>query len=201
MCRLLETIKIKENRIYNIDVHNSRCNLSRRSLFHCQDEIDLRDHIDLQKVSSKKAFIKCRISYREIVESVAYLPYELPRINSLKTVGADDLEYAYKYENREALAALVRQKGECDEVIILKKGYVTDTSFSNLVFYDGSKYRTPARPLLAGTKRAVLLETGKITTAEIKLMDFKFFQYVFLINSMIDLEDRIGVAVEKIIVA
>ena len=41
MCLLIETIKIENNKIYNINYHNLRMNKARKDLFNSKDFIDL----------------------------------------------------------------------------------------------------------------------------------------------------------------
>ncbi len=109
----------------------------------------------------------------------------------MKVVGCDSIEYNYKYENRECLNELLELKQNCDDILIVKNKKITDTSFSNIVFFDGKKWITPSTPLLKGTKREKLLSDGKIVQNEIKLNDLKYFQKAALINSMLDLEDNV----------
>jgi 4-amino-4-deoxychorismate lyase len=101
----------------------------------------------------------------------------------------DEIEYSYKYENRERLNELKERRQDCDEIMIVKNGCITDTSFSNLVFYDGKKYLTPAQPLLNGTKRKLLLQQGWISEATIKPEDLNNFQHCGLINAMLNKDD------------
>ena len=63
---------------------------------------------------------------------------------------------------------------------------MTDTSFTNLAIYDGTDWLTPKHPLLAGTKRAWLLQRGIIREADITLADLLKAPKVSLFNSMID---------------
>jgi 4-amino-4-deoxychorismate lyase len=101
----------------------------------------------------------------------------------------DEIEYSYKYENRDRLNVLKESRQDCDEIIIVKNGCITDTSFSNLVFYDGKKYLTPAQPLLNGTKRKLLLQQNWISEATIKPEDLNNFHHCGLINAMLHKDD------------
>ncbi|MBK8371293.1 MAG: hypothetical protein IPL20_08025 [Saprospiraceae bacterium] len=47
---------------------------------------------------------------------------------------ADDIEYPYKWVERPELDEVFRQKGNADEIIIIRKGWVTDAYYYNLVF-------------------------------------------------------------------
>jgi 4-amino-4-deoxychorismate lyase len=78
-------------------------------------------------------------------------------IESLKLVEDNTISYRHKYSDRSHLLELMNMRGDCDDILIVKDGYITDTSFSNIVFFDGDKWVTPARPLLRGTMRESLL--------------------------------------------
>jgi len=78
--------------------------------------------------------------------------------------------------------------------LIVKNGEVTDASFANIVFYDGKKWVTPKNPLLQGTQRAWLLDSGMITEAIITPGDLPGFIEARIINSMIRFEDEKKVA-------
>ena len=82
------------------------------------------------------------------------------------------------------------QKGDSDEIIIVKHGLLTDTSFTNLAIYDGDRWITPKRPLLLGTKRAALLDKGIIQEADITLNDLQNAVKVSLFNAMIEFGER-----------
>ena len=95
---------------------------------------------------------KARVVYGEQgVELVEYAPYSIRQIHSLKVVCDDDIEYNYKSTDRSRLNALVEKKGCCDEIVIIKNGLVTDTSFTNIAIYDGTSWLTPLSLLPVAT--------------------------------------------------
>lgn len=196
MSRLIETLKIKEGEVYNIDFHNRRMNSARRKLFGCKDEIDLSGEL---RAAPSQGLIKCRVLYDSTIHEIQFIPYVLPVIHSLQVVRNGQIEYPFKYENRKALEALFEQKKQSDDMLIIKNGQATDTYFCNVVFEksDGLLY-TPANCLLKGTKRQQLLELGKIKERPIKETDIPGYERVYLINALIDLEDRISVEMDKV---
>ena len=107
-------------------------------------------------------------------------------INSLQVVENDTIVYDYKCTDRSRLNALVAQKGNCDDIIIVKHGLLTDTSFTNLAIYDGKHWVTPKHPLLHGTKRAELLDKKIIREADITLEDLRNTNKISLFNAMIE---------------
>lgn len=177
---LLETIKIEDGAIHNLGYHQHRCNKSRQILFDCHDTLDLSSFID----APKKGLYRCRILYGEVLHSIEYIPYTPKEIQKVKIVSSD-IEYSLKYANRDALNALLESNKEVDEVIIEKKGYLTDTTISNIAFFDGEQWVTPVKPLLEGTMRARLIDEGFLQTKEIKKEDLQNYSQVALMNAMI----------------
>lgn len=143
-------------------------------------------------------FYKARVVYGEQgVEAVEYAPYFIRNINSLQVVADDTITYGYKSTDRSCLNALVAQKGNCDDIIIVKHGLLTDTSFTNLAIFDGKHWVTPRHPLLPGTKRAALLDKGMIQKADITLEDLRNANKVSLFNAMIEFGE-IEIAIENV---
>ena len=103
-------------------------------------------------------------------------------------VSADDLDYTYKYSKREKLESLFALRGACDDVLIVRKGLITDSSYANVVFFDGGQWWTPKVPLLEGTCRARLLADGQIKAAALRVEDVKPFKGLKLINALRDMD-------------
>jgi len=198
MCRLLETIKIKDGVMQNVFLHNQRMNNSRLMLFGKDNFINLKEEIDLEDDDFDGIF-KCRVLYSNAIEIIEILPYQIKKINSLKMVFNDSISYAHKFEDRKDISNLYLKKENCDDVLIIKDGFVTDTSYCNIVFDTGTKLITPSTPLLKGVKRQQLLNEKIIEEQEIKHTDIKLFNKAFLINSMFDLDDKMEIAVKNII--
>ncbi len=177
---LLETIRIEGGKIHNLGYHQQRCNKSRQILFDSHDVLDLSSCID----APKTGVYRCRILYAERLHSIEYIPYTPKEIDSLKIVSSD-IEYSLKYANRDALNALLESNKDVDDVIIEKEGYLTDTTISNIAFFDGEHWVTPAKPLLEGTMRAKLLDEGFLQLKEIKKEDLQNYSQVALMNAMI----------------
>ncbi len=178
---LLETIRIEEGKAHNLHYHQARFDRSRKALFRATTSIELQKHI----VPPKEGLYRCRILYMEDIESVEYLPYTPKTVNRLKVVRNDTLEYRYKYADRTPLDAMLEAHPDADEIIIEQNGLLTDTTIANIAFYDGSRWLTPKTPLLEGTMRASLLESGKLRKADIRAHDIARYTHVALMNAMI----------------
>jgi len=177
---LLETIKIEEGKIHNLRYHQARCDKSRQKLFNATDILDLSSSIK----APHTGLYRCRILYTEVLHSIEYIPYTPKKIETLKIVPSN-IEYDLKYANRDALNALLESNKGVDEVIIEKDGCLTDTTISNVAFFDGKQWFTPDKPLLEGTMRAKLIDDGFLHTKEIKQKELSNYSQVALINAMI----------------
>ena len=152
MCLLLETIKIVEHNLINLEYHQQRVNRSIRDLFNKNARINLAGEIKVPDYLGKGLY-KCRVIYNIEIKKAEYIPYKQPGITTLKLVTCNDLDYSYKFENRQAITELLELKGRCDDILILKNDLITDTLFCNIIFSDGNNWITPSKPLLKGTQR------------------------------------------------
>lgn len=190
--QFVETIKIKDGEAQAIVYHQERMERTLRHFF--PSLCNATSMPSLEKLVAPTAdmdFYKARVVYGEQgVKDITYAAYAMREISSLQVVENDAITYDYKSTDRSSLNALVAQKGDCDEIIIVKHGLLTDTSFTNLAIYDGKHWITPKRPLLLGTKRAALLDKGIIQEADITLNDLRNAVKVSLFNAMIEFGER-----------
>ncbi len=192
----LETIKVANKCFYNLEAHERRMNITRRLLYGARDTIVLEQVLNQEK-NIPDVLSKCRILYDRTIHTIEFIPYKLPHISTLRCIEANELEYTYKYADRKLFDALKNQCAE-NEILIIKNGYVTDTSFSNIALYDGHQWITPSTPLLRGTKREQLLREKKIFEKLVPYEDLFKYKLVALINAMIDLEDQCWIPIEKV---
>ena len=196
--QFFESIKIEGNQLSNLDYHQKRMDRTRLEVLGLETPVELKKSIIIPKGLSGQ-LVKCRVVYSETIEKIEFEPYFLKKIKSLKIVVDNGIGYNYKYSDRKKLNLLLSQKGNCDEILIVKNGLITDTSFSNVVFFDGKNYVTPTLPLLKGTKRQSLLDKGIVSEADIKVSDLKNFQSAFLINAMLELDEAVGIKIDNIV--
>jgi 4-amino-4-deoxychorismate lyase len=185
MFPLLETIKVENGDLKNLSFHQERMDRSRFGFLGLMDSIDLKSTINVPEFAQQGIY-KCRVVYGKTIGKVEFIPYHYRMIKTLKVVEDDEIDYSFKYSDRSPLEKLLLQKGNCDDIVIIKKGLVTDTSYANIVFFDGTKWVTPEQPLLKGTKREFLLKSGKIKSKEIKPEDIYKFSKFGLINAMLE---------------
>ncbi|GAB4259970.1 MAG: aminotransferase class IV family protein [Saprospiraceae bacterium] len=183
---LLETIRICRRKAENLPWHQQRLERSQKALFGQAGGIVLQE-LELPGWLGPGLY-KCRILYDTQIRQLEFQPYFPKEIQTVALVRNNDISYPHKFADRRQLYELLKFSG-ADEIIIAKNGLITDSSFSNLAFSDGSKWFTPATPLLAGTCRARLIEEGRLTLAEIKIEDLPSFKSFKLINAMLPLDE------------
>ncbi len=188
MCRLFEVIKIQNRKLQNIGYHNNRMNQALTTVLGCKETISLEKEIRIPNNLNNQVH-KCRVIYTSKIGKIEFETYQARTINSLKIVTHNTIDYSVKYFNRKIINDLFEQRGNCDDILIIKNGFITDVSYANIVFWDGSKWITPITPLLHGTKRQKLIVEKKIFEKEIKVNDLQSFEKARIINAMIDLED------------
>lgn len=197
MCQLFESIKIKDGKAFHVELHQKRMDRSVKEIFKTINSINLAGVLKAQEIPQCGLF-KCRIVYDEILRSVEFVPYTQKSIRTLGLVNADDLEYDFKFSDRKRFNDLISENLNVDEIFILKNGFVTDSSYTNLVFWNGEEWHTPDRPLLKGIQREYLLSQKVIKEIEIRSTDLKKYQKVGLINAMMDFEDMPVIAIENV---
>lgn len=197
MSPLLESLKLKNGIIQNLNYHQRRLNRSMEELFPDAQKIDLANEIIVPE-NCKSGIFKIRVLYSQTIEQIEIEPYVFRSIQSLKVVHHESIDYHLKYTDRQILQELFVQRGDCDDIIIVKKGLVTDSFAANLLFFDGEKWVTPEFPLLEGTKRQFLIDKAIISEKEIREEDIRNYQKVGIINAMIDFEEMPVVNLEQI---
>lgn len=190
--RFIETIKVEDGSFCNLSLHSRRA--IRTSEIHFGVSLNFDIPTDIIPMDMRIGIVKCRILYSDTVESITFEPYRFRPITNLALVYDNNIDYTYKSEDRSRLQSLVSQKGNCDEILIVKNGYITDTSYSNIVLENNEGLFTPSTPLLAGIKRQLLIDAGTIIEKDIRVDDLHRYSRAYLINAMIDLDDNVGVS-------
>lgn len=136
------------------------------------------------------AYYKFRVIYcKDGIISKEIIPYIICPIKELylRTI-PENLDYSLKYLDRRALDDYTKGLPEGAIPLFVKNRYITDTSYTNVCFrHKGEIWQTPSTPLLKGTMRQSLIDTGEIEVCHITLDDLRSFDEVALINAMIPL--------------
>lgn len=195
MYQFIESIKIFDGKIFNYDLHQKRIDNTLLK-FYPESRIEI-NRIQIPDFFSNGLF-KLRIIYSYKIEKYEIIPYLIPKIESLKIVHSNEINYEFKFFDRKEINELFSKKSSCDDILIVRNGMITDTSFCNTVFFDENKLFTPSSSLLNGVKRQKLLKSSSIEEREIRIEDLNKFSKVFLINAMIDLDDNVCVEITNI---
>ncbi len=187
MYHFFETIKIIDGFPVNLEYHQKRMNYTFNSKFGANIPPVLKDIINVPE-QYKSGLVKCKVEYNSHQYHAIFSNYVPKTVDSLKIVYDDSIIYDFKYVDRSELQRLLIKKGDCDEILIVKQRRITDTSYSNIAFFDGDRWYTPDSPLLPGTARTRLLETGLISATHINMQNIRDFKSFILINSMLDID-------------
>ncbi len=96
--------------------------------------------------------------------------------------------YSFKYCDRQLFSQLKSGLEATDDIILVYNKRITDAGFASLAFRKaGGKWQTPSTPLLPGTSRTRLLQSGEIGEAEITIQNCTDFDEVCLFNAMLPL--------------
>ncbi len=192
----IETIAIRDGRVINRDGHLKRM---RETAAHFGFPLpNLPDLAGIMPPSLKSGPVKCRLLYDRLIRDITFEAYIPRKITSLIAVNADRLDYAFKYADRRALEYERWKLKGFDEVIFLKDGFLTDSSFSNIVLRRGNEYITPETFLLNGTQRQRLLKTGCIKEVPVHITTLKEYDELILINAMLNLKNGLRLPISAI---
>lgn len=176
MIKYFETIKCDDYEVFHLDFHKKRI----------ANTIGLNINLEEYIYPPSDKLLKCKVVYDESgIIDINYAQYFKKEIQSFKIVYDDTIEYNKKYLNREDIERIVSQKDDCDEVIIIKGGRVTDTSIANIAVFLDDQWFTPKQPLLYGTTRARLIEEGRLKQIDIDLTMLQKATKIATLNAMI----------------
>ncbi|MFZ6010862.1 MAG: aminotransferase class IV [Bacteroidota bacterium] len=187
MSLLIESIRLQDGQFFNLFYHEQRMLRSLDMLCGVHDGMNLEQFLKGLEVPSKGLY-KCRISYDDMTKEVEFIPYQPKKIESLRLVEHDRITYEFKYKDRKAIDRLYELRDGCDDILIVKRGLVTDSSYSNIIFRKGNRWFTPWSALLKGTMRQCLLDEHKIEQEVIRKEDINAFDSFKLINAMFQLD-------------
>ena len=196
MSQFIESIKIEDQKVFLLELHQKRVN-DTFAHFGAQGSIDLSKIINDLGVD-EDGFYKLRIVY-DLKKSYKHqlIPYAIAEIENFQLMENNSYDYSFKFEDRKEFEKMIN-KAKASEIIIVKNNHITDTSFSNLLFLKGKEWFTPTTYLLNGVQRTHLLKNKKIKEAEITLQNITEYSHFQLINAMNDFDDMFIYPISKI---
>ena len=187
----IESIRVKDGRLCNLEAHVRRSSATLLYHYGVKNELPFGELFAsaLAAMEGDNAGLyKLRVVYGREVVSVLLLPYQEPVSITLKAVECDDIDYSYKYEDRSHFALLLKDKGDCDDILIVKDGLVTDTSYGNIVYKMDGELCTPASPLLKGTRRELMLHEGLLRERDLPYEELCNCSAFYMINAMLNMK-------------
>jgi 4-amino-4-deoxychorismate lyase len=189
MSQFIESIKIEDQEICNLTLHQNRVNETFKN-FGKENPLDL-DKIFRDLEHDEDGLYKLRIVYDLNSKFVAkMIPYAYSEIADFALVENNKLDYSFKFEDRKIFDEM-KTKSKSEEIIIFKNNHITDSSYANLLFLKGKQWFTPNTCLLNGVQRQSLLKSKKVKETEINLQNLKEFSHFQLINAMIGFDELI----------
>lgn len=185
MSRFIETIKLKEGEFYRLKHHQQRMEMAFKLFYPEIPVINLEAYL-LNLAIPKDGIYKCRIVYDSEICQVEFILYQFRTVQTLKLIETSIKTTVYKPEDRTVINQAFAQRGECDDVLLVRNGLLTDTSYSNVALFNGQEWMTPRIPLLYGTQRAYLIEKEMIVEADIPADTLRNYQKIRLFNAMIE---------------
>ena len=180
----IETLKVENNTICNLDYHQARFNNTQLVKYDKDFNIDLKSYID---IPDNKLY-RCKVKYSQNIESVHFFTYSVKRPKNIKIVNSN-IEYSLKYADRVMFEKIQQQHPNSDEIAIIKNNLLTDTTIANIALLKNGTWYTPKQPLLKGTTRARLLENNKIVEKNIEVNTLFEYEKIALMNAMVNFLD------------
>jgi len=183
--KFIESICLENGWLRNLELHQRRLELTTLAHLGFSIRIDLKTQLERRSLPAVGLF-KVRVTYARELESIDVDAYQRRPVQQVELVVADGLDYRYKYADRRSLEALRQNLAIGCQPIIVQHGLVTDATYANICLFDGARWLTPEKPLLAGTARAAALAAGEIFPAAITADDFRAGKYkkLKIINCM-----------------
>ena len=183
MSQFFESIRIKDGIAENLGFHQFRVNKTLKAFDASNHSVELASIVDELTLPAEGLY-KLRISYdlNGNYQS-AFTAYQYKQIQNFALVDIKGQGYDYKFSNRDWINEALALSGK-DEIMMHDGGLIKDCSYTNIVFYDGVNWYTPATPLLEGTQRAKLIEAGVIQPKALYVQDIPNFKKFKCINAM-----------------
>ncbi|MBK6546679.1 MAG: aminotransferase class IV [Saprospiraceae bacterium] len=197
MFRFFESIAILDNTPRNLYFHQLRVNKTFKYFYPGFEPFHL-EYIIFNTQVNKYSKAKLKFSYNETSYKINIIQYVAKVFNTFHLITDNSIEYKFKFIDRSLLDNHLKSYPINDQIMIIKNNLITDTQYSNLVFFDGYRWLTPKNPLLPGTMRASLLADWKIHEEIIELEHFANFHSFKLINAMNTLEESYEYPMDKI---
>jgi len=170
---LFETIKVANSSYKNLFYHINRAKISSKAIF--------GEEIDFVLPTPNIENGRCKVIYSDKIEKIDFFEYKPKKINKFVIV-EKDIDYSYKFLDRNDIDTVVADYPSDIEVIFAKDGLLRDSSIANISLLYKNKWITPKNFMLNGTTLQRL--KSKFIFEEIDIKDIHKFEKIALMNAM-----------------
>lgn len=191
---LLESLLLKDGELFLLQRHLERMKASADYFGFCFKEPELLSSLDQIASAHPQGSYKIRLLVSrggEIRVEADELDRSVQRplrvALASEPVNSRDRFLFHKTTNRAVYDRALASRPDCDDVILVNENEeVTESTIANVVLSLGGQSYTPPQTagLLAGTMRAELLATGKISERVIRREELDEDSELFLVNSV-----------------
>lgn len=167
----IETIRYTASGAHMLDLHNRRLRATQMEAFGSSSTIITPEMLRPPVTLADDAVMKCRVIYDTGIIDIQFEPYVPHPVSRLLTVVDDSIDYHLKYLDRTPLSYPGIPRRDDEGLIIIKNGFITDSTYANLLLHTPSNLYTPTTPLLPGVMRRHLLETGAAKAIDLRPSD------------------------------
>lgn len=186
--QFFETLKLLNGQLCNMEFHLERVQKTQAAFF-SDAEFDVNAVYDAL-TDYPEGLFKVRVDYASAITGIRVDLYEIQPHRKLGLIETGNFDYSFKFADRDFFRESLNCYPDCDDILFLKDGCITDTTYCNIALFDGEEWITPATFLLPGTKRAALIHSGALREAAVTLRDLPGFEAIAFINAMRDFEKK-----------
>lgn len=199
MFSFLETICISNGKAQHMDFHQMRVNETFDTFFPEWEPFDLAEEVEKVDLP-KEGIYRLRLTYTEDPQTVEVIPYEAKNVQKMKLIDSGEIDYGFKWADREFFKTILEAHPDADEVIFHKDGIIQDCTIANLAFLKDGIWYTPEAPMHWGTTRARLLVEDEVEETDILVSKLDQYERICLINVFRPLSIENSVAITDAIV-
>ncbi len=185
MKQFLETICILDGVAQHLEYHQRRLDATLLHFYPMHHHTWLLEKCIQVPDQFQIGHVRCRVVYDAHTLDIHFFPYQLRIVRKLKLIELPDgYNYDYKYEDRKVLEELFLLKESADDILMMRHGWIMDSSIANIAFEKNRRWYTPSIPLLAGTTWKRMIQEGSLIPRPIHADDLHTFDGFILINAM-----------------
>ncbi len=184
MSRFIESIRFCNGKADNLALHQERVNVTFARHFVGSEVLSLEEII-AQHPHNESGLFKLRLVYNSELLELEYQPYQHPQFRHYALYEIpDQFSYEYKSADRALFDKIGKLFPSSVLPLLVQKGCVTDSTFTNLIFSKNGEWYTPAGPLLFGTRLKNLLNAGRVKLREIRSDEIENYDYIIPVNAI-----------------